>query len=299
MTVWIVLLIFGVWFIGKMTAKSMDMKLKEEEERKKKEALQRELERKRLDQERQQREARAALDRKMREIEERQKRREQILMANGERFDRDLAALPRVEIQLQPSPAMQPISPVWSLFTYRNVTKASRLETLGDFITVDVETTGLHPELNEIVQLSAVTFRNFEAVDCFTSFVKPEKGINAKAASVNHITEETVADAPLLGEIRSAFRSYVGEELPIVGHNLEFDLKFLVLSGCLKPDVSRRYYDTLALSRRTWNEGPYKLESLGEDVLGIRRSDAHTALSDAYITGLLFQKICHIRTNKQ
>lgn len=277
--------------VGKLTARSMD--------RQKQEAARRELEQRQAERARQEALARERYEARMAAIREAEQKREQQLLENSARFDGDLAALPRVEISLQPSPAMPPVSPVWSLFTYRNVTKASRLETLGDFITVDVETTGLHPELNEIVQLSAVTFRNFEAVDCFTTFVKPERGINAKAASVNHITEETVADAPPLCEIRSAFQSYVGEELPIVGHNLEFDLKFLVLSGCLKPDVSRRYYDTLALSRRTWNEGPYKLDILGEDVLGIRRSDAHTALSDAYITGLLFREICHIRTNKQ
>lgn len=299
MFVWSAFLTLLVYVIWKMASRVMykkreeERRLEEEERRRQKqeEALRQKQEREKA--------AEQKLALKLQAIAEQQEKRNQLLREKGAAFSQELAEIPRVEVVLQPSPVLPSRSPVWSLFTYRNVTKASRLDTLGDFITVDVETTGLNPEVHEIIQLSAVTFRDFEPINCFTTYIRPENGINAKAASINHITEETVADAPALSEIRSAFRSYVGEELPIIGHNLEFDLKILVLCGCLAPDASRRYYDTLDLSRRTWKQGPYKLDALGENVLGIARSDAHTALSDAYLTGLLFKEICRIRTSKQ
>ena len=219
-------------------------------------------------------------------------------MANGETFAHDLEAVPRVKIVREP-PAFQPAdAPIWSLITYRNVTRASKLDSLGNYIVVDVETTGLNPDINEIVQLSAITFRDFAPVDCFTTLIKPQYGINAKAASINKITADMVENAPPVEEIRNAFRAYTGNDLPIVGHNLEFDLKFLVTSGCLPMNAARRYYDTLSLSRRTWSDGPYKLDSLGKSVLQIQRPEAHEALSDAYLTGLLFKEICALRTAK-
>lgn len=119
------LLVFVVLLVlvGKLTARSVDRRQEEENRR--------ELELRQAERDRQDAMARERYEARMAAIREAEQKREQQLLENGERFDRDLAALPRVEISLQPSPAMQPVSPVWSLFTYRNVTKASRLEPLG------------------------------------------------------------------------------------------------------------------------------------------------------------------------
>ena len=42
-----------------------------------------------------------------------------------------------------------------------------------NYTVIDIETTGLSPTMNEIIQLSALKIKNDKIVDSFTSFVNP------------------------------------------------------------------------------------------------------------------------------
>lgn len=186
-------------------------------------------------------------------------------------------------------------------FDTTNITARTSLNKIGIYYAVDVETTGLNPLLDEIIQIAAVRFINFEPVDVLTTYIKPRNGLKPAAMKINGITELDVAEAPYVENVINQLSDFLttsptGENAPIVGHNLGFDFKFLCANGVAAFLNKRKYYDTLELSRRQYaSSNSFKLDDLVRDILHIDRSDAHSALSDALATGLLFKEICKER----
>jgi len=187
------------------------------------------------------------------------------------------------------------------IFETKNITQRTPLKKLITFFVVDVETTGLSPTANEIIQISAIKLVNFSPVEAFSTYVKPRHGLQARAQAINGITKEDVKDAPYIEEIASCFSSFIntlGAKRcpPIVGHNIAFDVQFLAANNCLPGAYLRDYYDTLELSQREYNYcSKFKLDYLTRRCLKIFRTDAHDSLSDALATGLLFKEICNLR----
>ncbi|MEA4911052.1 MAG: 3'-5' exonuclease [Oscillospiraceae bacterium] len=221
------------------------------------------------------------------------------ILARAEKFiacSRDFASvfdqLPRVEIFTAACSFFPDPDPDYTGVNFTNVTARTNYEKVSDFTVIDVETTGLSAYRNEIVQLSAVKFHSFEPCDCFTTYIKPKKGINEDAARMNGITAELTEPAPQIEDVINCFRDYIGNTLPLVGHNLLFDLKFLGNSGCVTLDTKRKYYDTLPLSRKAYTSDRYALDYLDKAALSIYRDCAHDSLSDCLVTGLLFHDIC-------
>lgn len=235
-------------------------------------------------------------------IENRKKRLEQCL-ENTSEFQRIKKSLPLIEVVRNESMVDHPQSEKKTLpfFETKNITKRTSPYKLETFFVIDVETTGLSPTMNEIIQLSAIKFVNFSPVEAFSTYVKPRYGIQARAQEINKITEADVKDAPYIEEIAGCFRSFIntlGTKRcpPIVGHKVEFDVQFLAANNCLPGAHLRDYYDTLELSRREYKYYPiYKLDYLTRECLKIIRSDSHDSLSDALATGLLFKEICELR----
>lgn len=189
-----------------------------------------------------------------------------------------------------------------------NITSRTSLNKLSVFYVIDVETTGLNPVNDEIIQLTALRFLNFEPVETFTTYVKPRKGLNPRAQEINGITEKDVENAPYIEQVIRQFDSFISEPNtkqkqgpPIVGHRIAFDYQFLTTHGSTALSVamalnSRKFYDTLELSKKEYSYlSVFKLEALSKNILNVLRSDVHDSLSDALATGLLFKQICKNR----
>jgi len=192
---------------------------------------------------------------------------------------------------------------------YSNITPKGSFESI---VVIDTETTGLAPSKDRIIELAAVKFDNGRPVAAFHTFVNPEKPLSAEAQSINKITENQLKDAPTISAVLPAFDEFVGSKSIVVGHNLEFDLKFLYYSGSSILDGKNKLIDTCAQAKRTlkapkmkydkeydiWEkdwEGDYdvddyKLETLCE-YYNIINPEQHSALSDAYATGKLFNRL--------
>lgn len=225
-------------------------------------------------------------------------------------FALKLESIPRVEVatssakvnRRQPTD-MPPVS-------LSNITVRTHLDKLFPLVVIDTETTGTTPRGNDIIEVSAVRFENgFIPVSCFTTLCKARNPIPPAAAAVNHITDEMIADKPYFWEVAASLSEYL-KGCNIVAHNMDFDRKFLFCCGCELPE-DVKYFDTLDLAKRVltcpsskkWDNEikakipvdnydveNYKLDTLCE-YYGIYRNDAHRALSDAYATGLLFEKL--------
>lgn len=206
------------------------------------------------------------------------------------KFETNLENIPLTSI----SKAIPPFKGTYSLSNFPEIKFSpvgpsfSRIN-LMNFVSVDVETTGLNASRNEIIQLSAIKFEDFEPVCAFNTYIKPHHGLQASAQKVNGITDSMVSDAPFIEEVMSAFSDFCGT-FPIIGYNLAFDLKFLYMSG-FPFDVKRKYYDILKLSKKyVKNLESYTLDSVCERFKIYRRSQ-HNSLSDAYACALVLDRV--------
>lgn len=206
-------------------------------------------------------------------------------------FQDMLESLPREEISLdltaeQPTRHSLENMPEWQ---YSNITKRTNVDKIRNFVVIDTETNGVKLQGGRIIELSAIRFEDFQPVMAWTSLINPGKPIPEAATNVNHITDEMVADAPMISQVSQSFVDFV-EDLPVVGYNLEFDINFLYSRGVDIMQEKRKYYDALELSRKAFQGGPvnFKLQTVASWI-GIVASDAHRSLSDCYTTGLVFK----------
>ena len=99
------------------------------------------------------------------------------------------------------------------------------------YIAFDVETTGLSPHTDRIIEVGAVLFEDGVAVKRFGSLVNAKVKIPAAASAVNHITDLMIEMAPSESEVYFGLVDFLGDALeektPICAHNANFDMKFL------------------------------------------------------------------------
>lgn len=164
---------------------------------------------------------------------------------------------------------------------------------LQRYVVFDLETTGLDPEVNEILQISAIKYENHTYVDSLSYLIKPIKPIVSNTAfNINHITNEMVKDAPSINEIIPIVLEFLCDEI-IIGHNIRFDLSFFTVSlrKLSYPRLTNKYLDTLSLSKQyIKGVSNYRLESLNNE-LSLSSLMSHNALNDCVITNELFEYI--------
>ena len=121
---------------------------------------------------------------------------------------------------------------------------------LNEYISFDLETTGLNPDVDRITEISACRFVNGEFSEEFTSLINPGIPIPKNIIALTGITNDMVKDAPFISSILPDFLVFIGTT-PLVGHNIDFDYTFIrknIASTALTlPKLS--LYDTLSLAR--------------------------------------------------
>lgn len=162
-----------------------------------------------------------------------------------------------------------------------------------DYVVFDLETTGISPNYDEVVEISALKVRDGEVVEEFGTLVNPKRPIPYGASSVNGITDEMVANAPVFSEVLEQFFDFAGNDI-LVGHNIHtFDMKFLYRDSLRYfgqvPDND--YVDTLMLAR-TCLPGlrHHRLTDLAQHY-GLSTTGAHRALNDCYMNQQVFEHL--------
>ena len=95
------------------------------------------------------------------------------------------------------------------------------------FIAFDLETTGIMPGVDRIVEVGAVRFINGELDAVFSTLVDPLMSIPAGASAVNGITDDMVTGKPRIGDLLEALSDFCGDDI-LVAHNAAFDMSFLL-----------------------------------------------------------------------
>lgn len=164
-------------------------------------------------------------------------------------------------------------------------------EYLEDYVVFDLETTGISPYNDEVIEISAVKVRKGKVVEEFSELVNPKRTIPFAASRVNNITNDMVSDAPFFDEVLRHFLQFVGEDV-LVGHNIQgFDMKF-IYRDCERyfhQTITNDYVDTLILAKRCFPE--WRHRRLGDlaDHYGISTQGAHRALADCRMNQRVFE----------
>lgn len=162
---------------------------------------------------------------------------------------------------------------------------------LNEFVVFDTETTGLDPQNDSVIQLSAVKYKKLAPVESWNTYLNPGTPISDGAAAVNGITNEMLEGKPKINQAAKDFLAFVGEA-PIVGYNVDFDLKFMWCAG-IDLISGRDIYDVMLSAYSLFPKGSIpnrKLITVAE-ALGIE-FDAHDSLEDSLATGEVLVQIC-------
>lgn len=176
-----------------------------------------------------------------------------------------------------------------------------------NFVSIGVETSGLDVESDEILRLTAIKWTNGFVSEKFDTCVKPEKKVVKQVKKLIGIKKNFLKKALDLSTALLEFSSFIGD-LPLVAHNIEFDVQFLsrAYNNILEKQFSNRTLCTLKLSFEFAElNTQYKLENykimsvikayLQNDVVdGLDNdvvNDLNNALSDCYKIGLVYKKI--------
>ena len=157
------------------------------------------------------------------------------------------------------------------------------------YVSLDLETTGLDSERDTILEIGAVRFRGDEVLDTFETFVNPGRPIPDHIQRLTGIQPRQVERAPAFPVIASDFAEFLGPH-PVVGHNIQFDLRFLSSHGL---PLTNPAYDTMDLatvflpdSRR------YTLKHLAHQ-FGVELRN-HRALDDAVGSKEIFLRLLRL-----
>jgi ATP-dependent DNA helicase DinG len=157
------------------------------------------------------------------------------------------------------------------------------------FVAVDLETTGLEFEKDEIIEVALVRFENGAPVDSVDYLVRPESAkLRPFIESLTGISNADIAGAEDFASLAGKISAFVGD-MPLVAHNAMFDSRFLK-NALEKVGIpfDNPVWDSLTLSRIAYQDVPnHRLDTLTQ-VLNIERSRAHRALPDAEACGKLF-----------
>lgn len=162
-----------------------------------------------------------------------------------------------------------------------------------DYVVFDLETTGISPQWDEIIELSAIKVQDGEIVDEFSTLVNPGRPIPKGASAVNGITDRMVADAPQISEVIGLFLDFVGDAV-LVGHNIHcFDMKFLYRAAAEKlgKEPSNDYIDTLYMARKYLPQlSHHKLTDISS-YFHISTQGAHRALNDCVMNQRCYEEM--------
>lgn len=95
-----------------------------------------------------------------------------------------------------------------------------------EYIALDLETTGIDPKKDKILEIGAARVRDGEVLESYLTFVDHGIRIPEFITGLTGITDEMVAGAPRLREAVEGFLDFSGGT-PILGHNIRFDFSFM------------------------------------------------------------------------
>ena len=172
------------------------------------------------------------------------------------------------------------------------------MQGLQNFICIDLETTGLNPKRDRIIEIGAVKVRNGQIVDTFQQLIDPKQQLEERVEILTGISSKELEGQPTIQEVIPTLKEFLSEDV-LLGHRVLFDYSFLKRAFINeKMPFERKGIDTLKLARQFVTDcESKKLESLCKHYE--IKHQAHRALGDAMATVELYQKLVENYYNKE
>ena len=156
---------------------------------------------------------------------------------------------------------------------------------LHSFVSIDVETTGLKPTRQRVIEIALVRYEAGREIARYESLVHPERAIPLFITNLTTITNEDVADAPVFAKIAPDVLEFIGDSM-LVGHNVGFDISFVnaELKRCNQPTLINERIDTLGMAVRLLRGLRKPNLQRVADAVGLSPKKLHRAGADASLT---------------
>ena len=159
----------------------------------------------------------------------------------------------------------------------------------NSYLALDLETTGLDPKRDKIIEIGACRVREIEKE--LSLLIHPHQPLPERITALTGITDEMLSEAPDIESVIGQVMDFCGD-LPILGHHVIFDYSFLKRAAVNAGfPFERTGIDTLGLCRRFMPEEEKKNLSAACAWYQVPEETAHRALSDARMAHFLYQKI--------
>ena len=179
--------------------------------------------------------------------------------------------------------------------TERNHKGKSIIDVPCSYVVIDIETTGLSPEHDEIIEVGAVKVVDGQVVDTFSSLVKPSLKpwgdyIDEFIEELTGITNKMLATAPEPQDIFQKYLAFIGDDI-VIGHNVSFDINFIYdcSERYLGEPFTNNFIDTMRIFRKLHPELKHHRVRDLASLYSLDCSNAHRALVDCTITQSAYQ----------
>ena len=175
---------------------------------------------------------------------------------------------------------------------YDGVVSNSKGQTFDEsFVVFDIETTGLCPVNDNIIEIAAVKIMSGKIVDRFSTFVNPGDSISEEIQQLTSITDEIVKDAPLISSVLPVFWEFCKDSV-LVAHDAGFDMSFIKQkSKDLGIELDVTSIDTWAMARaQLAGLSKYNLDNVAS-ALNVSLPQRHSVVDYAECTALVFLKL--------
>lgn len=156
-------------------------------------------------------------------------------------------------------------------------------------VALDLETTGLNPKTDRILEIGAVKLIDGKVTDTYSVFVNSEKQVSEFITNLTGITNEMVKSGLPVKEAIEGFLEFC-QDADILGHNILFDYSFLKRNAVnLGYTFERNGIDTLQIAKKFLSGLPSR--SLGAlcEHYHIVQEKQHRAYEDAVSAYQLFE----------
>lgn len=172
----------------------------------------------------------------------------------------------------------------------RDFKGSSIFEIPDDYVVIDIETTGLSPEYDSIIEVAAIKYASGKEIDRFSSLIRPQENddglyIDDFISNLTGITNEMLASADDASSVLPKYNEFIGD-YTLIGHNVNFDINFLYdnFNLYLSKPLKNNFIDTMRISRNLHpEETHHRLKDLTKKY-SIPRLNEHRALEDCIMT---------------
>lgn len=168
------------------------------------------------------------------------------------------------------------------------------------YVVIDTETTGLEPEIDRIIEISAIKYINGTPVASFSQLVNPRVQISQFITNLTGITNQELVNKPTIEYVLPYFFQFI-EDYVLVAHNMPFDIKMIACES-YRSNIrmcENKLLDTVPLIKRVISPTQipnYKLETL-KNFFGVNIT-SHRALADCEMCNIVYRHFLTLNEHK-